>query len=829
MLIVNECHGREVLLDFIEDKLDPEHNHIVREHIDICEHCDLAVQEILRAGEIVAPGFISGILADKTLASELPEIDGFQVTEQIGEGGMGVVYSAIDLQSNRKVAIKLVKRMFDSKLAERFERERRLLASVVHQNVAPLYQAGTYKGSPFFVMEFVEGKDILTHCVGNRLNLRQRLSLFLGVCDAIQHLHSKPLMHRDLKPKNILVTNVDNQSVAKVIDFGLAKLLDTQAEDSTNTLPNTTMGTLAYMSPEQASGSSALLGTSTDIYSLGIVLFELLVGQTPIKQESLAAFSIEDARKRIQTEEAKLPSKLLAGLSEEDVRETLGYRGGLVQKDLSGDIDSITLQALRKETSKRYETVGQFADDIRRYLANEPVRARPRSRLYVANKFLKRNFVLVCFTSALILSLLGGVVGTGYWLVKARDAERSAFNLAESESEAKDLANEMREKEQTARVAAEQATNRAELRRKKMQKASLLLRGFFNGLNPEIAAGGDGQFRGIFVERLKTSAVEMLDEDLSEDEDVILLRESLANTLVAFGEVDAAVPLWELIADDMVALRGEETLNGLTGILNLGLMYTRVSKFEKAKEQLERARRIGDVILQPSNPTSIIIDHYTCGNLEAMGEFETSYGIRKNLFQRLGPPDPGTQHLRNDLWNSLGLLQLKLNKNTEAKTSLETALRGMKKVLPDDHPIALKMRSNLALAKSRLNDPQGAEQEYRQILRSQKNQFPEHSGPIAFTKINLAAHLLTSGSTDEGIQLLEEVVATTSDSAYKLNAMVELAISQIQILDEKEEGIANLRSLMDTIKEELGEQHRVYLLCKENLEKCSASMAESIK
>ena len=826
---MHECHDRQVILDFIEGNLAPDESQNVGDHIDNCEYCKLVAQEIIHADQVIEPGFISGVLSVQTTPSPLPKIDGFQVTNEIGAGGMGVVYAALDLQSNRKVAIKLVNRMYDSKLAKRFKREQKLLASVVHENIARLYQAGSNKGNPFFVMELVNGKDISTYCSENELNLPQRLKLFLGVCDAVQHLHSKPIVHRDLKPKNILVTEIDDQPVVKVIDFGLAKLLAPQAEDSSNTLPNTTMGTLAYMSPEQASGNNALLGTLTDIYSLGIVLHEILIGQTPISQEKLQSLPIDDARKKIQTEQAKPPSKLIANLLDTDIKKTLGYRHGLAPKDLAGDIDSIILKAIRKEPSLRYETVGQFADDIRKHLDNEPVRARPPSRLYNTKKFLQKHFVLVSFTTALILSLLGGIIGTSYWLVKARAAEKSASTLAKSESEAKDLANEMRKQEQTARIAAEQATAQAELRRKKMQKSSLLLRGFFNGLNPEIAAGGDGQFRGIFVERLKASATELLDEDLSEDEDVLLLRESLANTLVALGEPKAAVPLWELITSDMISLQGDETLDSLSAILNLGVMYTRVSEFEKANQQFERARKIGDAILQPDDPTSVVIDHYTCVNLESMGKLEPSYKIRKQLLQRLGPPSAQTQHLRNDLWNSLGVLELKLNKNTQAITSFETALAGLKKVLPEHHPIALKMRGNLALAASRLKDFKRAELEYRAILRSQKSQFPEDSGPVASTKINLATHLVNAGSIDEGVQLLKEVATTTSDLEYKLNALVELAIVQIRILDEHEKGIASLRNLLSTIKTEFGQQHRLYLLCKQSLDKWSASPAKPSK
>lgn len=814
---MQDCFPSELLQSYLEELLSEAESSSVAAHLETCDRCILELQRLVKRNEPLSPGFMNAAQSSE-FGDSLPEIPGYEVKECLGRGGMGIVYSAIDVDSQQKVAIKLVNRRYDAALNQRFRREGRLLASVEHPNIARLYRVGTFQNSPYFVMELVEGEDLLAACTQS-LSLRERLGLFLQVCDATQLLHRMLIIHRDLKPSNILVSSIGGIQTPKLIDFGLAKLLEHDETEFTQT--NSMLGTLAYMSPEQAAGNNEMLDASTDIYSLGVVLYELLVGDTPISRYRLRSLTKDEARKVIQNEDPRPPSSQnLAPVDNDDDRKDFQP---IHANQLVGDIDAIVLQALRKEPANRYQSVGDFAADIRRYLNSDPVKAAAPPTFYRAQKFVKKNAAVVAFTSALVLTLAAGVLSTSYWLREARAATKVANETAIRESEAKDVANEMRAKETAARIKAEEATAAAQLRRKKMQKASLLLRGFFNGLNPEILDAGDGQLRGILVSRLKESAEEMLAEDLSEDEDVLLLRESLANTLVALGQQEAALPLWEAITTDIVALKGENSLDGMTGFLLLGQNYTRNSRYEDAENQNKKARQIADQLFEATDPNSIIVDHYRATNLELMGKLDQSYEIRLPLLGRLGKPTTETQHLYNDLCNSIGVLQMKLGRNEEAVLSLENAVEGMHKVFPSHHPLTLKMRSNVALAKSNLGDIEGAESEYREILRLKSRQYPADSAPVAQSKIDLAARLIKSRKTEEGVKLLEDVVSTSSSIEFQLNAKVELAVTEIRLFERKDEGVSQLEQLLEEISLKLGPQHRVFKLCEMNLKRFSGS------
>src|ERR1035438_9961262 len=325
----------------------------------------------------------------------------YKLLERIGEGGCGVVYVAEQTEPvRRRVAIKVIKLGMDTKqVIARFEAERQALAMMDHPNIAKVLDAGaTDTGRPFFVMELVRGVPITEYCDQNNLSLRQRLGLFIPVCKAIQHAHQKGVIHRDIKPSNILVTLHDGVPVPKVIDFGIAKAIDQPLTEKTLfTRFEQFMGTPAYMSPEQAEMSGLDIDTRSDIYSLGVLLYELLTGKTPFDSTELVKSGVDAMRKTIREQEPERPSTKVATLQGEERTTTARRRSTDSSKllhQLQGDLDWIVMKCLEKDRTRRYETANGLAADLRRPLTDEPRVARPPSVGYAFRKAFRRNKIL---------------------------------------------------------------------------------------------------------------------------------------------------------------------------------------------------------------------------------------------------------------------------------------------------------------------------------------------------------------------------------------------------------------------------------------------------
>ena len=383
----------------------------------------------------------------------------YKLIEAIGEGGMGSVYMALQTEPvKRAVAVKVIKAGMDSKaVLARFEAERQALALMDHPNIAKVLDAGTTEsGRPFFVMELVKGMPITEYCYERKLTPRQRLELFVPVCNAIQHAHMKGIIHRDIKPSNVLVAMYDDKPVPKVIDFGVAKAAGQSLTDKTlMTGFGAVVGTPEYMSPEQANLNNLDIDTRSDVYSLGVLLYELLTGSTPVDRKSLGKAAILEILRIVREVEAPKPShKLSSSETLPSVAACRGTEPAKLSKLMRGELDWVVLKELEKDRTRRYDTANGLARDIQRYLADEIVEARPASASYRLRKLIRRHKGRVIAAGLVLLVLFAGMAGTTLGLIRA---DRARADEAEQRRIAEDNETAAKESEGRAVLASERA------------------------------------------------------------------------------------------------------------------------------------------------------------------------------------------------------------------------------------------------------------------------------------------------------------------------------------------------------------------------------------
>ncbi len=391
------------------------------------------------------------VTVDRPTATEIigQSIGPYRLLQQIGEGGMGTVYMAQQSAPiHRKVALKVIKPGMDSRqILARFEAERQALAMMDHVNIARVLDCGTTTGSPggvsagrpYFVMELVHGVPINKYCDDNRLTPRQRLELFVPVCHAIQHAHQKGIIHRDIKPSNVMVTLYDGRPVPKVIDFGVAKATEQKLTERTLfTQYGTIVGTLEYMSPEQAEMSALGVDTRSDIYSLGVLLYELLTGSTPLTHQRMKEVAYVEILRMIKEVDPPKPSTRLSDSGEAlaSISANRHTEPAKLTKLVRGELDWIVMKCLEKDRNRRYETANAFAADVHRYLADEPVQACPPTLGYRFRKFVRHYRGSVITAATILLALIGGVIGTTWGMVRATLAETEAVSEAQQKTTA---------------------------------------------------------------------------------------------------------------------------------------------------------------------------------------------------------------------------------------------------------------------------------------------------------------------------------------------------------------------------------------------------------
>lgn len=468
----------------------------------------------------------------------------YRLIREIGEGGFGIVWEAEQLHPiRRKVALKILKAGMDTReVLSRFEAERQALAMMDHPHIAKVFDAGeTESGRPYFAMELIDGKPIVEFCDANRLGLKQRLELFCDVCEAISSAHQKGIIHRDIKPSNILVTTQNGAPSVKVIDFGVAKAIEGRLTEYTlHTRVEQLIGTPAYMSPEQAGFGSSDLDTRSDIYGLGVLLYELLVGTPPFDSARLVQAGYEEVRRIVREEEPARPSTKLSSIADRQ-RETVAHNRSTPPTRLNqfvpSDLDWVVMKALEKDRERRYETSDAFRADIEAFLADQPVAAKPPSSTYLFGKFAKRHRTALQTAAAFVLLLLVTTAVSFWMAVRATTAERTANERAQQamvqRQRAEAEADRAVEAERLASLRLEEATAERDAKERALREAETI-----SGFMAEVFSSPDplADTRKITVIETLARAVARAETDLADDPLLqIRVLEMLAETYERLG------------------------------------------------------------------------------------------------------------------------------------------------------------------------------------------------------------------------------------------------------------------------------------------------------
>jgi eukaryotic-like serine/threonine-protein kinase len=740
-----------------------------------------ALLEANNAGE----DFLPEVPKQKTtVVTEKPgdQIGRYRLLEKIGEGGCGVVYMAEQSEPlRRRVALKIIKLGMDTKsVIARFEAERQALALMDHPNIAKVLDDGaTSTGRPYFVMELVHGVKITDYCDQNHLTIRQRLDLFIQVCRAIQHAHQKGVIHRDIKPSNVLVATQDGVAVPKVIDFGIAKATQGKlTEQTVFTAFEQFLGTPAYMSPEQAQLGGMDVDTRSDIYSLGVLLYELLTSKTPFDAKELLADGLEAMRRTIQEKEPPTPStRLKQDLGAGSDKSALPTPHSPVDKDL----DWIVMKCLEKDRARRYETANGLAMDIERHLKNEPVVAGPPSKLYVFRKTVQRNKTAFAAATAVTVVLLLGV------MVSTWEAFRA--------------------------TAAERRSNKNGV---KSQQVAEFLKEMLASVGPSKARGRDTAMMREILD--KTAA--RIGKDLTNQPEVLIeLRDTLATTYRELGLYKETKALAEENLKLARALFGAEDLTVAAALAQLGSAMGHLGDFDEGEHTLREALALRRKLLAKEHSlvaatlaalaAEIVNDNSKLVTDERLAEAEAisreALAMRRKLL--------GDENL--DVARSLTILAALLDKRgklDEAEAVQREALAMQQKLSGKEHPDVAQSLNNLAYMIQTRGKLQEAEATHREALALQRKLLGNDHPNLVNSLENLALVLLREDKLGEAEATLKEELAIIRKSLGSEHPKLFDVLSHLGQILRQQGKLAEAETLLQESVRSMREHQPAYRL-----------------
>jgi len=847
---MKECPSPETLERFQNDALSPEEDARVQSHVSECDACTGNLQRLgdrfndlvnhLKGLDISSDfGESKGSVASDgdspagssnepdggDASAKLPlagKIPGYKILRALHQGGQGVVYQALQISTKRKVAIKvLLEGPYAAPSArKRFEREIELVASLKHPNIVSIFDSGeTADGRQFCVMDYVRGMPFDRYVKDTKLSVNDALKLFAKMCDAVNYAHQKGVIHRDLKPSNVLV---DGDGEPRVLDFGLARQL-VDREQSMLSVTGQVVGTLPYLSPEQAEGNPDKVDIRSDVYALGVILYEVLTGQYPYPVYGQLA----EALNHIVHTQASIPSKKWE--SQSGIKH-YSPEGGVIQRcPIDDEVNTIVIRALAKERERRYQTAADLAQDIRRYLADEPIEAKRDSSWYVLRKRVKRYKMGVAVSIGVMCLVIVALIVTA-----------NLYRAAERD-----------------RLAAEAARQQAEVEANKARQTVAFTNEMLAGVDPETARGMDTRLLRMILAR----AAQRVQNDLAEQPEVaasvystigrtysaignyddaqtylrralniherelgerhlesIISKGRLAHTYGAAGQFDDAESLFDEAldaAEQTIGVEHEDTLNILN---NLALVYLDQGRFDEAEGLLNRALEIRQRAFRDDPESILIIQHNLANVYEATARFDAAETMLRETIEgrrrELGDDHPSTL----DSTGNLAMLYLTQGRAAEAEALLTEMLEAHRRVFGPEHPATLKITNNLANTYSL----QGRDQESRELRTQTLEEMKrvlgvEHPETLKLMN-NLANSFYRSGQFDLAEPLYEEAHALRlrtmgkdhPSTLFSAGVLARLYVSQGRF----EEGEHLLNSTMKAQEAKLGAQHPDVLFTK---------------
>jgi len=715
------------LLAIPQDQHDMYIDRVCGDNAELKERVRGLIEAHIGAGEFLGDTCESLTVADD-LEDKVPEqIGRYRVIKTLGQGGFGTVYLCQQSEPiERRVAVKVLRPGMDTRsVLRRFEEERILLSKMDHPGIARVLDAGkTNSGQPYIAMEYIEGILITNYCNLKQLGLHARLEVFAQACQAIQHAHQKGVIHRDIKPGNVLVTEVDGRPLVKVIDFGVSKAFEDHSSDETITRTMQLVGTPQYMSPEQASTVSSDIDTRTDVYSLGVMLYELSTGLPPFDPKRLRSASAGQLERMILEIDPQRPSSRVSKLDGANAQRVTSQQGdsiGHIVRELKGEIDWVIMKSMEKDRDRRYPTAYAFYEDIRRVLCGEVVRARPPSRAYAVRKFVSRNKAGTLVALLMVMSLIG-ITGLSLGYVqKIRNANEQIQRTLHNQEQVLVFTEEM-----------------------------------LGGVDPVVARGQDTELFKMILD----SASDRVNIELSDEPEVeVRVRTLIGNLYRSIGMFDEAIAQFKSATAIGVESLGKQHWQTISARSALGVSYVDLSDYSKAQEIFEDVLKDSKVTFGEDHPDTLVILSDLAGVYNYLGDSQRAIQAGESLLASrisiLGGDHADTMSTRNSL-----ALALKSGGDVDrAKEMFEQVLEYQLVHLGADHPTTLKTRSNLALTYHELGLFDKAVEMNTEILEQKIYVLGETHPSVLVSMVNLGTGLADAGeeqrSRDTLIRALE--------------------------------------------------------------------------
>jgi len=753
-------------------------------------------------------------VSEGPVQASLRSIGPYRLIQLLGAGGMGEVWRAEQTEPfHRTVALKLIKAGMDTKaVVARFDSERQALALMDHPNIAKVFDAGaTPAGRPYFVMEYVPGFPITDYCDKHRLTLKERLALFMQVCDGVQHAHQKAIIHRDLKPSNVLVEELDHKAVPKIIDFGLAKATGHRLTEMTMfTEIGAMVGTPAYMSPEQADSNERNIDTRTDVYSLGVILYELLVGMLPFDSHELRAQGTEAMRQKIREQEPTSPSTKIKSLggSSGDFAIKRREEPHTLQRHLRGELDWITLKTLEKDRARRYGSPSELAADIERYLHDQPVLAGPPSTVYRASKFMRRHRFGVGVAAAAALLLLGFAATMALQarrIAKERDRANHEAEVSRRVSEFMTQMfkvsdpGEARGNKITGREILDKASNEIEkgLAKDVEVQSQLMHVMALTYVNLGLYARAHGLAESALENRRRTlgpdhpktleSMTQMgwiLDREGRDLEAEKMTREALnlqqrvigpedpltletKDNLAIILEKQGHYAEEEKLERELIPVRtrklGPEHPQTLRSMLNLGDALRGESRFPEAEKQFRQLLEIEGRVWGTGHPSMIAAMHNLANVIQEQGRYDEAEALYRETLETerrvLGPDHPDTASTMTTLANTIMYGQ---GRSSEAEALYRQALEISERALGPEHPYTTQAEEGLANVVASQGHYPEAEKLHREILAIRLRLLGPDNTDTLLSQYNLGDVLFREEHFAQADKLLRETLRSQS-------------------------------------------------------------------